>query len=79
VTLNDRLDYFGSTVNLAARLQGESLGSDIVVSKTLAEDPAVAGLLPGLEVREEQAELKGFEAPVSFLRITFDQIDAPFA
>ena len=24
VTLNDRLDYFGSTVNLAARLQGES-------------------------------------------------------
>jgi len=24
VTLNDRLDYFGSTVNLAARLQGRA-------------------------------------------------------
>ena len=26
VTLNDRLDYFGSTVNMAARLQGQSAG-----------------------------------------------------
>src|SRR5262249_8512887 len=26
VTLNDRLDYFGSVVNMAARLQGQSLG-----------------------------------------------------
>src|SRR6185503_17183727 len=30
VTLNDRLDYFGSTVNLAARLEGQSTGEDIV-------------------------------------------------
>ena len=33
VTLNDRLDYFGRTVNLAARLQGESRGDDIVMSR----------------------------------------------
>ena len=32
VTLNDRLDYFGSTVNMAARLQGQSAGDDIVFS-----------------------------------------------
>ena len=32
VTLNDRLDYFGSTVNMAARLQGQSTGGDIVLS-----------------------------------------------
>ena len=31
VTLNDRLDYFGSTVNMAARLQGQSQGGDIVL------------------------------------------------
>ena len=36
VTLNDRLDYFGQTVNLAARLQGESAGGDIVLSRPLA-------------------------------------------
>jgi class 3 adenylate cyclase len=70
VTLNDRLDYFGSTVNLAARLQGESRGGDIVIS--IARDPAVVVLLSGLDAREEQAALKGIEAPVDFLRITFD-------
>ena len=31
VNLNDRLDYFGSTVNMAARLQGQSQGGDIVL------------------------------------------------
>ena len=35
VTLNDRLDYFGSTINMAARLQGESDGGDIVFSEDL--------------------------------------------
>jgi hypothetical protein len=28
VTLNERLDYFGSTVNVAARLAGLSQGSE---------------------------------------------------
>ena len=39
VELNDRLDYFGSTVNMAARLQGESVGSDIVLSEAIVNDP----------------------------------------
>ncbi|MGQ0664459.1 MAG: adenylate/guanylate cyclase domain-containing protein [Pseudomonadota bacterium] len=69
VTLNDRLDYFGSTVNLAARLQGESAGADIVISASMAADPAVARLLPGLQARGEQAAVKGFASPVAFLRI----------
>ena len=42
VTLNDRLDYFGQTVNLAARLQGQSRGGDIVLSQPLAEAPVFA-------------------------------------
>ena len=42
VNLNDRLDYFGSTVNMAARLQGQSEGGDIVLSRAVADDPAVA-------------------------------------
>ena len=41
VNLNDRLDYFGSTVNMAARLQGQSQGGDIVLSRAVADDPAV--------------------------------------
>jgi class 3 adenylate cyclase len=73
VTLNDRLDYFGATVNLAARLEGESRGGDLVLSRALAADPGVAALLAGHKASEEQARLKGFDRPVDFLRLTFDE------
>jgi len=69
VTLNERLDYFGSTVNLAARLQTQSIGGDIVLSRALADDPAVAAALDGRRLRDEAAAIKGFERPVSFLRV----------
>ena len=70
VTLNDRLDYFGSTVNMAARLQGQSAGGDIVLSRAVANDPAVQPLLAGLRVREESVALKGFSDPIRFVRLT---------
>lgn len=70
VNLNDRLDYFGSTVNMAARLQGRSQGGEIVLSETLAADPAVAPLLAGRSQQRESATLKGFETPVPFVRLT---------
>jgi class 3 adenylate cyclase len=69
VTLNDRLDYFGSTVNMAARLQGQSAGGDIVLSRSVADDPAVQPLLGGLPVREESVALKGFTDPIRFVRL----------
>ena len=69
VTLNGRLDYFGTTVNLAARLQGQSEGGDIVLSEAVAGDPAVAALLAGFDCARETTTLKGFDAPVDFRRI----------
>jgi class 3 adenylate cyclase len=69
VTLNGRLDYFGSTVNMAARLQGQSAGGDVVLSEAVAADPAVASLLQGLDCGSETTALKGFDAPVAFRRI----------
>jgi class 3 adenylate cyclase len=68
VTLNDRLDYFGSTVNMAARLQGQSAGGDIVLSRAVADDPAVKSVLASVPTREESVELKGFADPVRFVR-----------
>lgn len=70
VTLNDRLDYFGSTINMAARLQGESDGGDIVFSEHLAGDPVVSELLSGLDLATESRDLKGFDEPIRFLRLT---------
>jgi class 3 adenylate cyclase len=69
VNLNDRLDYFGSTVNMAARLQGQSDGGDIVISRAVAADPAVKPLLAKAGTREESVALKGFASPIAFLRV----------
>jgi len=62
VTLNDRLDYFGSTVNMAARLEGQSYGSDIIISRALYDDPEIRQLVEenGLLTRRFDIELKGF-------------------
>jgi len=62
VTLNDRLDYFGSTVNLAARLESLSTGNDVIISRALYDDPEVRELLDseGFEAVPFQHELKGF-------------------
>jgi len=56
-------------VNMAARLQGQSRGGDIIVSTSMAGDPGVAALLAPRKVSEESAELRGFDARVEFLRV----------
>ena len=63
VTLNDRLDYFGSTVNMAARLEGLSTGADVIISRAVFEDAKVRELMQsqGLSAVEFDMALKGFE------------------
>ena len=67
VNLNDRLDYFGSTVNMAARLEKFSKGNDIIVSEAVWHDPELRRY-----IKEEQTNrplqiealcepLRGFE------------------
>lgn len=65
VTLNGRLDYFGCTVNMAARLEGLSTGGDVVISSAVHTDPEIAEMIHGAE-RELTATrfevmLKGFD------------------
>jgi adenylate cyclase len=72
VTLNDRLDYFGTTVNLAARLEGLSTGEDVIISRALYNDPEVASFIKseGLTATPFEMNLKGFEnESVELLRI----------
>jgi class 3 adenylate cyclase len=59
VNQNGRLDYFGSTVNLAARLVALSSGDDIVVTDTVLCDPEVAERAFAAE--RVEATPKGFE------------------
>ena len=63
VTLNERLDYFGSTVNMAARLEGLSTGADVIISRAVYEDAKVRELVQSLNLSavEFDMALKGFE------------------
>lgn len=63
VNLNGRLDYFGTTVNTAVRLEAISQGGDLVMLAELLEDLAMRRALdsPGVHVDHFEAELKGFD------------------
>ncbi len=65
VTLNDRLDYFGSAVNIAARLVGMSTGDDVIISARVYHDPEVAEVLAEwseqVHAAAVAATLKGFD------------------
>jgi adenylate cyclase len=65
VTLNDRLDYFGSTVNLAARLEALSTGNDVIISRSVYDDPDVRELInspdTNLQAVPFEIVLKGFD------------------
>ncbi|MBI3298717.1 MAG: adenylate/guanylate cyclase domain-containing protein [Elusimicrobia bacterium] len=72
VTLNDALDYFGRMVNLAARIQGESRGGDIVVSRTLHGSAGVGKMASdlGWSASVKTAGLKGIEDEVGLVVLT---------
>lgn len=59
VRANDRLDFFGTTVNMAARLQGQAGAGELVITRELGELPGVAALLHGAPHRAVTARLKG--------------------
>jgi class 3 adenylate cyclase len=70
VTLNDRLDYFGTTVNLAARVESQSRGADIVVSADAFRRAGGGAelLRNGWLAEPFQAQVRGFDAPVEMVR-----------
>ena len=61
VTLNNSQDYFGRTVNMAARVQGLASSRAIFVTKPVVEDPKSAKILKaaGLQPNMQVAALRG--------------------
>ena len=72
VNLNDILDYFGTAVNVAARIQKESLGCDIVLTDEVWQDPHVQELLAkgGLDRQEIVTTLRGLSGERKVHRIS---------
>jgi adenylate cyclase len=71
VRANNRIDFFGTTVNIAARLQGQARANRVVIAAELMEHPDVEALVSGRGLRVEQfrAELKGVREVQALLAI----------
>jgi class 3 adenylate cyclase len=72
VTANDILDYFGSTVNIAARVQSTSEGGDVVLTDALFNHTEVRDLLDKRLVKSFAAQLKGINEQVIMYRVRLD-------
>ena len=71
VTLNDRQDYFGQTVNIAARVQGLAVSRAIFATGAVVEDARSARLLHGAALRPiaQRAALRGIADEVTVYEI----------
>lgn len=72
---NERIDYFGQTVNLAARLEASADAGEIAFSAGVAARPAIAARLQagGIAVARSTIAVKGFERLVDVLKATVSQ------
>ena len=71
LTANKVLDYFGQTVNIAARLQGQARGGELIIEERFADEAIRAGALTASEVIERSTPvLKGVEQSIRVARIT---------
>jgi class 3 adenylate cyclase len=70
VTLNDRLDFFGQTVNIAARVQGLADADEIYLTDEVYRAEGVKDLLTELQVSSRQVQLKGVQRPVAVHRVS---------
>jgi class 3 adenylate cyclase len=69
VTLNDRLDYFGQTVNIAARIQGQAGANEILVTDEVFELPGARALVGDLPTEMSSVGLKGVAGSFEVHRI----------
>ncbi|MEI9941709.1 MAG: DUF5939 domain-containing protein [Pseudomonadota bacterium] len=77
VTANGILDYFGQTVNIAARLQGAAGPGEIVIDGLFADEAERSGWLSNFSISEHfEARLKGLPNPVRVARIIADSLPA---
>ena len=73
VTANGVLDYFGQSVNMAARLQGKAGAGELVLTEELANEADQRQWLSGAKVVERfDTTLKGVDQSVRIARVAVD-------
>ena len=71
VTLNERQDYFGQTVNIASRVQGLANEREIFATSSIVSDPRAFGVLESMQVQPvlHRAQLRGVAERVNVYAI----------
>src|SRR5262245_8647547 len=71
VTLNDRQDYFGQTVNIASRVQGLAASRSIFATEAVVGHPQSSSILEtsGLKPQAQRAALRGIADEVTVYEI----------
>ncbi len=69
VTAGGVLDYFGSAVNTASRLEHQCRGSEVIISEAVLADSEAREALAGRTLTEDRATLHGLSEPVRFVRV----------
>jgi class 3 adenylate cyclase len=69
VTLNDELDYFGQTVNIASRVQEMADAAEIWITEAVWSYPGVQALLEPYPTESRTAEFHGIEQPIIVVRV----------
>ena len=73
-----QIDYFGNTVNIAARFEGIAKGDEVVLSSQVVRTANMTQLLkkiqgvPGVLIKRDSIELKGLVDQMEFTRIQVD-------
>jgi len=70
VTLNEKLDYFGTAVNIAARAQGEAHGGEVVATAQVCKEARDLTGDPALQSESFAVILRGISVPVELVRFT---------
>jgi class 3 adenylate cyclase len=76
VRLNDRIDYFGQDVNIAARVQGLARVNEVCVTEAVMEAPGVSDIVKGRSASRGYENLKGIGQKMEIHRIEIFRSDA---
>ena len=66
VTVGGVLDYFGSAVNTAARLEHQCRGGEVIISQAVIADPEAREVLAGRALTQDSATLARLERAGAF-------------
>jgi class 3 adenylate cyclase len=70
VALNDRIDYFGQDVNIAARVQGMADGNEVCISQEIMDSEGVAAIVAGYRIASDYVQLRGVGEKFELHRIS---------